>query len=254
MNLGFDLLAKQYTESVRSLPQSYIDLVVDTFKLRSFSQIIDLGCGSGLLTFPLANVSKRVSGLDISHNMIELAKSNLNDGTINWIESDIDKYIFQDSYYDLIISYESIHLFPDTKKLLIKCSNGLKDGGSVCMGWCFYNWEVLLEKEIVSAFKNHGIIWGEWSYQKFYKFRDLIDSGSIKKLTPTKSVYINDQQEWSVNDIVEYITSISKAINLSKNHKEGIKKELTEVITSKYGQLIKGNTQFWIMYSHKTEV
>ena len=133
MEFNFDLLAIRYSESVKDLPESYISLIKNTFGLHSKSRIIDLGCGSGLLTFPLSQVSFCVSGLDISHKMIAIAKSKMRDNNIEWIENDVELFKFIPSYYDLIISYESIHLFPHTEKLLERCLDALKVGGIICM-------------------------------------------------------------------------------------------------------------------------
>lgn len=251
MKDSFDSFASQYSESIKELPKSYINMIVDVFGLKSFSKVIDLGCGSGVLTLPLANFSSFVSGLDISHNMIEIARERSRNTAIKWIEEDVELFDFQGKDYDLIVSYESIHLFPNTKKLLQRCERGLKVGGAICMGWCFYNWELLLEDEIVTTFNNHGIVWGEWSYQKFDKFKNIIDSGEIEGLTPTKSAHIGIYEEWSVCEIVKYITSISKALSLTENEQEIIREELTDLINKKYGNRIKGNTEFWIRYSEK---
>lgn len=205
----------------------------------------------GVLTLPLSEISEFVSGLDISHIMLDIAKKQPNGEDVKWIEKDVDTYKFKESYYDLIMSYESLHLFPNTQKLLQRCSNALKDGGILCMGWCIYNWEMLLEREIVSIFNNHGVIWGEWSYQKFNKFQELIDSSKIIGLSSTKSAFIEIYQEWEVAEIVKYITSISKALSFSKMEYTVIQTELMNTIKQRYGNIIKGKTQFWIRYSQK---
>ena len=249
MEFDFDPLAKRYAGSIKELPQSYIRLIASTFNLHATSRIIDMGCGSGLLTVPLAKYSNFVFGVDISHQMIEIAKSQPSGSNVFWVEKDIEHYDFQAC--DLIISYESIHLFPNTAKLLQKCADGLNKNAYLCMGWCFYNWELLLEHEIVTTFKKHGVDWGEWSYQKFNKFYELIDSKKIKGLTPTKNAHIGIYQEWQVSEIVEYITSISKALNLTEGENIHIQSELMDAIKKKHGNVIKGDTQFWIRYSQR---
>lgn len=251
MIFDFNSIATNYSENLKKLPEEYITLIINNFRINNTSKILDLGCGSGLLTIPLSQYSINISGLDISHNMLNIAKAKNSEKNIIWIESDVSSYDFQENYYDLIISYESIHLFPNIRNVLQSCANSLKPEGAICMGWCFYNWERLLRNEIVMTFKNHGINWGEWSYQKFNKFNELINGNKVVGLTDTYSKYVEVYEEWTVIEIVKYITSISKAFLITDNEKKIIQKELMEKIIPKYGTQINGNTQFWIRYSIK---
>jgi len=62
----------------------YIQLAKD-LKVRS---IIDLGCGTGLLTRELASYGWSVTGIDPSSAMLNFAKKQPNADSVNWIESD----------------------------------------------------------------------------------------------------------------------------------------------------------------------
>jgi len=251
MKNNFDNFAKMYSDCLHELPEEYISLIKNTFYLNKLSRVVDIGCGSGLLTFPLSKISQNVLGIDISHNMIEIAKKHTGSDSITWIEKDIDHYKFANLYYDLIIAYESIHLFQNTEKLLRNCLAGLKHNGFLCMGWCFYNWELILQEEIVGVFKHYGIDWGEWGFQKFDYFKNLLNSGIISGLSYTEEKFINVYQEWAVEQIVVHLTSISKVVGLNKKNREKTRNSLFESITKKYGNTISGDTQFWIRYSQK---
>jgi len=62
----------------------YIKLAKD-FKVRS---IIDLGCGTGLLTRELAGYGWSVTGIDPSSAMLNFAKKQPSAELVNWIEND----------------------------------------------------------------------------------------------------------------------------------------------------------------------
>lgn len=83
--------------------------------------MLDLGCGPGKLTYPLAAIAARVDAVDISAAMIEAAKVDARpDDNIRWICGDIHE-VALGNHYDLIVAGASIHwmgldrLFPTLK-------------------------------------------------------------------------------------------------------------------------------------------
>lgn len=51
-------------------------------------RIIDLGCGTGILTHELATANRQVIGVDPAQAMLALARQKANADTIRWIEGD----------------------------------------------------------------------------------------------------------------------------------------------------------------------
>ncbi|MCQ3936738.1 MAG: class I SAM-dependent methyltransferase [Chloroflexi bacterium] len=51
--------------------------------------VLELGCGTGRLTIPLAQHGVNITGLDVVPGMIEFAKQKSGDMPINWIEADV---------------------------------------------------------------------------------------------------------------------------------------------------------------------
>lgn len=251
MEYSFDSLAEKYSYNIKSLPKEYIDMISSTFHLHFNAKVLDLGCGNGLLTFPIFKYTHNVEGLDISYNMIEIAKNRDRENRIKWIHEDVTKFEFPHMCYDLIITYESMHLFPNIQRVIEKASYGLKQGGYLCMGWCHYNWEFILEQDITDIFHNHGVIWGEWGYQKLNSFCEIINSTQNLPFTPPVEKHICIREIWSVKEVVEYITSISKVLTLDTNDICEIKTELMEHLLKKYGNRFYGNTQYWIRYTKK---
>lgn len=251
MEYGFDTIAKNYSKNIKELPHKYVNLISSVFDIYSDSKVLDIGCGTGLLTFPLLKYSKNISGLDISSNMIDIAKEEDRENQINWINADVSTYKFPKEYYDLVITYESMHLFPNIPETIENIYYSLKNGGYICMGWCYYNWELVLKQEVVDIFYKYGVDWGEWSYQQLNSFNDIIKSMKYLSLTPPIEKYICIKEEWSVKEIVEYITSISKVLTLNIESIKKIKIELAEQLVTKYGNTFYGDTRYCIRYSRK---
>lgn len=250
MHNVFENFANQYTDSLQRLPGKYIENLCKLLNIKSQSKVVDLGCGSGLLTFELAKYCQ-VIGLDISHNMIEIAKAKDVNSTITWIEANVEKYDFAHESLDVAIAYESFHLFPNIEILIERIIKWLRPNGIISMGWCVYGWEVKLKNEILSVFEQFGLAWGEWSYQKFKKFRYLIETKFDNVLTPVQESSVCVNEKWSVDRIVNYLTAISKVEQLGADVRESIRHELKTRIEDKYGSLIEGNTDYWVRYAIK---
>ncbi len=105
-----------------------------TFFLNLLSQgeILDLACGTGRLTIPLAKSGLQVTGLDKSRAMLSRAKENGKDLDIHWIHGDITGYEL-DKSFDLITlagnSFQAL-LTPEEQQKLFSCvKNHLKPSG-----------------------------------------------------------------------------------------------------------------------------
>ena len=73
------------------------------------SIVLDIGCGPGKLSRPIAQRVARVDAVDLSPAMIAAAKTGSeDDGNINWIVGDVHTAAL-DSGYDLIMAGASIH-------------------------------------------------------------------------------------------------------------------------------------------------
>ena len=89
--------------------------------------VLDVGCGTGLITRNLMEFVDRVDGVDFSENMIEIAKilPNGNHPGINWICGPVEKVLLSPPYA-LITAGQSLHwmdwevVFPRLKESLTR--------------------------------------------------------------------------------------------------------------------------------------
>src|SRR6266581_1586642 len=95
MDLGFSgEVADFYHRYRRGYPPPVIDAVVQAFELTTDDIAVDLGCGTGQLTLPLAGRVRAVAGVDPEPDMLlraRLAAAELNVTNVSWlIGSDTD--------------------------------------------------------------------------------------------------------------------------------------------------------------------
>jgi SAM-dependent methyltransferase len=81
-------VATAYAEHRRGYPPPVVDLLVDALCLPRDASVLDLGCGTGQLTVPLAGRYDRVIGADPSPDMLALARSRAGDTPVAWLLAD----------------------------------------------------------------------------------------------------------------------------------------------------------------------
>lgn len=77
--------------------QFYLDLADE----RPSSEIVDLGCGTGLLACELAKHGHRVTGVDPAHAMLEVARARPGGDRVTWVEGDARS--LQPTSFDLLV-------------------------------------------------------------------------------------------------------------------------------------------------------
>lgn len=78
-------VATAYAAHRRGYPPPVVDLLVRTLGLPADASILDLGCGTGQLTVPLAARFDRVIGADPSADMLALARSLGGSAPVAWL-------------------------------------------------------------------------------------------------------------------------------------------------------------------------
>ena len=81
-------VATAYAEHRRGYPPPVVDLLVGALGLPRDASVLDLGCGTGQLTVPLAGRYARVIGADPSPDMLALARSRAGGAPVAWLLAD----------------------------------------------------------------------------------------------------------------------------------------------------------------------
>lgn len=89
--------------------------------------ILDLGCGTGLLTNQINNWGGRVNGIDISDEMIGIAQQSYQN--LKFQVSDLNKLPFENNEYDVVASSLVMHYLKDLKPGFHEVSRVLKNNG-----------------------------------------------------------------------------------------------------------------------------
>ena len=90
-------------------------------------KILDIGCGGGLISEPMARLGAKVTGIDASEKNINIAKIHSKESNleINYINSSPEK-LNEKEEFDIILNLEIIEHVEDVELYLKSCNKLLK--------------------------------------------------------------------------------------------------------------------------------
>jgi len=137
--------------------------------------ILDLGCGGGLTSEPLARLGAKVTGIDFIKKNIHIAKDHakLSKLKIDYIQGDVNK-ISINKKFDVILALEVLEHIRDWEILICKLKINLKPNGRLILS--------TINKTLLSKF--FGIFIAEkilkWVPEKTHRYEYLIKPEKLK--------------------------------------------------------------------------
>jgi len=127
----FDKLAPHYDKHYygRHGRQQY-ERVVAAAKGWKYSSVLDVGCGTGGLLAALKRPRAKLAGADISPQMIAEAKKRL-EKTADLRVADSEKLPWKRGVFDLVVSTDSLHHWPNPLQAFSEMRRVIKKGGHV---------------------------------------------------------------------------------------------------------------------------
>lgn len=104
-------------------------IFIDNIKKKSY--VLDIGAGTGRLSFLLADYGCRVLSCDISKEMLSYIVNNKDKRNIEILESSANAIPIEDDTFDAVVSMDFMLHFPDWKNLLKEQARLCKKGGVI---------------------------------------------------------------------------------------------------------------------------
>ncbi len=128
----FDCHAAEWdARMIRS--QSKIDAILAAAGVRRGVRVLDVACGTGVLFEDyIAHGVERIVGVDMSPEMVRIARRKYPQSHIEVICADIEEARFE-TPFDCCIVYNALPHFADPKLLVERLARFVKPGGRLCI-------------------------------------------------------------------------------------------------------------------------
>ena len=121
----FDGCAKNWdAETIRN--ERVINIILDNAQVKENTRVLDVACGTGVLFPDYIKRGAVVTGVDISPEMVKIAKKNF--PKIEVLCEDAENLNFTEKF-DVVMVYNAFPHFPYPERLIEKLSTFLRDGG-----------------------------------------------------------------------------------------------------------------------------
>ena len=185
------------------------DNIIYSFKLKSKEKplqkinILDIGCGGGLLSEPMARLGANVTGIDASDKNIKIAKlhAKKNKLNINYFCSSPEKIKIKKKF-DVILNMEIIEHVEDINFFIKSCSKLLKKNGLMFVATLNKTLKSYVFAIIGAEYVLRWLPIGTHDWEKFVKPEDLKNILSKNNLKIEKIDGMNFdifKDEWNIS-------------------------------------------------------
>ena len=178
--------------------------------------ILDIGCGGGLLSEPLSRLGANVTAIDASKKNISVAKfhAKKNNLKINYLCSSPEK-LSLNKKFDVILNMEIVEHVDDLNLFIKKSSKLLKKNGLMFVATLNKTFKSYLLAIVGAEYILRWLPIGTHDWEKFVKPENLIKLGlhsnlKLKKLSGMRFNPIMDKWSLSNDKSVNYIAKFKK--------------------------------------------
>lgn len=194
--------------------------LVRQLKIDEGQKVVDVACGTGNAAIPSARAGARVTGVDITPEMLDIARQRAEQASVvvEWVEGDAEELPLPDNYAEVVLSTFGCMFAPRHEVVTDELSRVLTPGGQ--LGICTWAPEGVFGEffRIVAGylpedpeFVDPPLAWGDESH-----VRELFEGTGVDLSFEGAAVEINhDSVDAAVSCYVDNLGPVNKARELS---------------------------------------
>ena len=176
----FDKLAQEWDLIFTAEDMERLTNLVEKLKVRPGMDILDLGCGTGILFDMLrrkVGENGSVTGVDFSFEMAQKALRNFPFPNINVIDADAASLPFGDSTFDMAVAFSAFPHFTNQQKAIDETHRVLKNNA------VFYIIHLESSKEIAEIHHRIGGVVEHDEIPPEVKMREMLNNGKFDDIS-----------------------------------------------------------------------
>jgi 2-polyprenyl-6-hydroxyphenyl methylase/3-demethylubiquinone-9 3-methyltransferase len=149
-------------------------------------EVVDVGCGGGLLSEAMAKLGARVTGLDMSEEALEVARLHALDSKVevNYELTTAEDFAAQYAgKFDVVTCLEMLEHVPQPQAVIEACARMVKPGGQVFFSTLNRNLKSRLLGIVAAEYVLRWVPKGTHDYNKFIKPSELLSMADRVSLT-----------------------------------------------------------------------
>lgn len=178
--------------------------------------ILDVGCGAGILSEAIARVGGHVTGLDVSNNLITQAREHAKlsftgpypSYTVSTVEDHADQ---NQNFYDAVVASEVVEHVSNKETFVKSCISALKPGGSLIMTTPNRTWPMWLGGIVLAEYILNAIPRGTHHYDKFItptELCNMIEKHRLKVYTVNGVIYDILRNKWCWTETTAFVYTV----------------------------------------------
>lgn len=135
LRTAFDSVVLLYDEARPGYPEALFDDVVSLSRIPAGGRILEIGCGSGKATEPLARRGYSILCVELGKNLAEFSRRRLAAyPQVEVLTGAFEDWPEEEGAFDLVVSAEAFHWL-DQASDYRKISRTLRPGGAIALFW-----------------------------------------------------------------------------------------------------------------------
>lgn len=206
--------ASFYAEFRPGYPEGLWDSLITKAKVDERSRVLDLGCGPGTATLPLAKRAGNVTGVDLDAGMVRHGQRLAEEGgitNVEWVNVPAESVDYPDHYFQLIVSASAFH-WMDRTRVATKCLSMLSEDGVLAL---LGNPTPLMQvRERTGVGAAIAEVQDRWFGRSYY----VLDTDELERpevilhqsgFRDVSVTYVPQVQEWTVERLLGFLRSTS---------------------------------------------
>lgn len=157
---------------INPLRCNYIEAIQPVAEL----ELLDVGCGGGILSEALALRGAKVTGIDLAEQALEVAKLHALESQVHvdYIKSSVEDFAAQNSHrFDVVTCLEMLEHVPDPESVIAAIAQLVKPGGQIFLSTINRNPKAYGFMIIGAEYVLKMVPKGTHNYQKFIRPSEL---------------------------------------------------------------------------------